>query len=202
VRADPQGLADRTAAEWIPFSASSAAGIDPPLQKGEFRLPVWGQLVRLTYPGLIASYLDTGQELGVDLQALLLYHFTHSDGTPLSGQWISFAELPDGRFYNQASQGYPGNELARAFQSKEADFQHAAESLGGLRLPFGDAAFAFRALPRVALLAVLWRGDEDFPTSFKILFDASAGRHLTTDLCAILGSMLTRRIIKAFSNTS
>jgi len=30
-----------------------------------------------------------------------------------------------------------------------------------------------------------------------VLFDASAGHHLTTDACAILGSSLTKMLIKA-----
>ncbi len=186
-RVNPQALAGRVGAEWILQAAD----------QGELRLPVWGQPVRLTCPGYVACDLQTGQELSIDLQALLLYHFSTSDGSPLDGRWISFAELPDGLFYNKAFQGYTGNELVRAFRSSYDDFGRAAERLGGLRLSFGDASFSFRALPRLALMAVFWRGDEDFPASIQILFDANAGRHLSTDMCAILGSMLTRRLIKA-----
>ncbi len=185
--ANPQSLAELVGAEWMPQEHG----------QGEFHLPVWGRLVRLTCPGFVAYDLQTGQELSIDLQALLLYHLSTSDGSPLAGQWISFAELPDGRFYNKAFQGYTGNELVRAFHSNLEDFVRATESLGGLRLPFGDASFSFRPLPKVALMAVFWRGDEDFPASIQILFDANAGRHISTDVCAILGSMLTRRLIKA-----
>jgi hypothetical protein len=184
---NPQALAERVGAEWLSYSENH----------GELRLPVWGRLVAITWPGLVASNQQTGQELGVDVQALLFYHFTTSDGSPLAEQWISFSELPDGRFYNKAFQGYTGNELVRALNSNFETFVHAAESLGGLRLPLGDVSFSFRALPKVALLVVFWRGDEDFPASIQILFDANAGRHLSTDVCAILGSMLTRRLIKA-----
>jgi len=42
-----------------------------------------------------------------------------------------------------------------------------------------------------------WLGDEDFPASYRILFDASAGRHLDADACAILGGQLARKIIRA-----
>jgi hypothetical protein len=185
--ADPQGLAARTGAEWLPLPDSG----------GEFRLPLWGKSVTLTFPGFVACDPENGAELGPDVQALLLYYFTISDGAPLAGQWISFSELPDGRFYTQAFQGYTGNELVRVFKSSYEDFLRAAESLGGQRLTFGDASFAFSVLPRVAVLAVFWRGDEDFSASIQILFDANAGHHLSTDVCAILGSMLTRRLIKA-----
>jgi hypothetical protein len=186
---EPKSLAARTGSEWIPL----------PEGRGEFHLPLWGKPVTLTYPGFVACHAETGAELNPDVQALLLYYFTTSDGAPLAGQWISFSELPDGRFYTKAFQGYTGNELVRAFKSSYEDFLRAAGSLGGQRLAFGNAAFAFPALPRVAVLAVFWRGDEDFPASIQILFDANAGHHLSTDVCAILGSMLTRRLIKALA---
>jgi hypothetical protein len=42
-----------------------------------------------------------------------------------------------------------------------------------------------------------WLGDEDFPSSCKVLFDESASHYLPIDACAILGGMLTRKIIAA-----
>ena len=69
--------------------------------------------------------------------------------------------------------------------------------LGGRQETLGDAAFAFQALPRVRLLAVGWQGDEDFPPSYRVLFDGNSHHHLSTDACAILGSTLTRRLMRA-----
>jgi hypothetical protein len=129
--------------------------------------------------------------------ALLLYYFHTADGTPLSGRWISFSDLPDGRFYNQAFQGYTGRELSRAFGLDPEGFQRAAMRAGGTPQDFGDLAFKFPILPYVAFLAVLWRGDEDFPSSCQILFDASAPHSLPTDACAVAGSLLTRRLLAA-----
>jgi hypothetical protein len=46
------------------------------------------------------------------------------------------------------------------------------------------------------MLAVVYHlGDENFPASCQILFDASACHYLPTDVCAILGSMLTRKLL-------
>lgn len=187
-RVDPALLAARTGAEWVQQGEG---------QLGEFRLLVWDRPTRISYPEFIAVDAGSGTELSLDIQALLLYYFDKSDGAPLAGQWISFSELPDGRFYTHAFQGYTGNELVRAFQSNYENYVSAAEKLGGLRLSFSDASYAFQALPRVSLMSVFWRGDEDFPASIQILFDANAGHHLSTDVCAILGSMLVRRFMKA-----
>ena len=158
---------------------------------------LWGNEVCLSYPGLSHS-ARTAAPAGtsVDL-VMLLYYFNTSDGTAITGRWISFSELPDGKFYNQAFQGYTGQRLARSFHDDLATFEHIAESLSGTPFPIGSAAFTFKVLPLVSLLVVFWQGDDDFPSSFQILFDASASNYLPTDAYAILGSMLTSRLIKA-----
>jgi len=166
----------------------------------EFRLHLWGKPVSMTYPGFIALDPATRQELRPDQQTLLLYYFTTADGAPETGQWISFADLPGGRFYNQAFQGYTGHELVKAFGPDRVAFERTATSLDGRPYPLGDAAFVFRALPRVALLVIFWQGDSgedtiDFPPSYQILFDTYASHYLPTDAFAILGSTLTRRLI-------
>ena len=168
-------------------------------RSNEFHLLLWGKPVSLTYPSFIALDPATRQELRPDQLTLLLYYFSAADGTPETGQWISFADLPDGRFYNQAFQGYTGHELVKAIGSDQPAFERAAASLDGRPYPQGDAAFIFRALPYMALLVIFWQGDEDFPASYQILFDASASHYLPTDACAILGSTLTHRLIKACS---
>lgn len=163
---------------------------------GEFHLPVWDEALLVSYPDFIAREANSRQEKDEFTQTLLAYYFSHSDGTPLRGEWISFSELPDGRFYDQAFQGYTGVELTRAFSDQPNAFRQAAETLGGREQPLGDLSFSFRVLPQVPLLVVVWWGDEDFPASFRILFDASVSHHLPTDVCAVLGSTLTRRLIR------
>jgi hypothetical protein len=165
--------------------------------QGEFRLPLWGREIRLPWPELVAFDPESGRELSVDQQALVVYHFHTSDGTSLAGRWISFSELPGGGFYAQAFQGYSGNELARAFGQDTAALERAVLAAGGRPEPFADLAFSFPLFPRLHLLVAYWQGDEDFPASMRILFDAAAEHHLPMDVCAIAGGMLARKILKA-----
>ena len=138
----------------------------------------------------------TGEPLDVMTQAFLAYYFHTADGTQVSEQWIAFSGLPDGQFYASAFQGYTGNELAKVFGNDLEMFTNAADNLGGRPYKLGDAAFIFQALPLVPILAVGWQGDEDFAPSYRLLFDKNINHHLPTDACAILGSTLTRRLIK------
>lgn len=163
--------------------------------RGEFRLSLFDSPTVVTYPGLVGINKND-EELPLPFQAILTYYFYTSDGAPLSGQWVSFADLPDGRMYAQAFQGYSGNELVKTFGLDVEAFRLACKQGGGVATPLGDAAYVFYALPRLPLLVNYWRGDEDFLSSCKILFDSSVRHYLPTDVCAILGSMLTRKIIK------
>ncbi|MCA9934947.1 MAG: DUF3786 domain-containing protein [Anaerolineales bacterium] len=163
---------------------------------GRFHLHIWGQPITLSPPNFTA--LDANeQELDTFTQAMLAYYLHTSNGAPLAGEWIAFTELPDGQFYTAAFQGYTGNELAKVFGNEVERFAETAVALGGQPLQFADRAFAFRVLPHVAIMAAAWQGDEDFPPSYRLLFDANTAHHLPTDACAIIGSTLTRKLVKA-----
>jgi hypothetical protein len=181
-----------------PARVAQLSGAQQTLDR-QLALAFWGRSIRISSPEWVAYPEGSDQPLSSFDQALLLYYLTTADGEPLNQEWISFSDLPDGRFYNQAFQGYTGKELALAFREDRAAFEEAAQVLGGARYPLGDAAYAFQVLPRVPLLVVYWQGDEDFPSSCQILFDAAASHYLPTDAYAILGSTLTRRLIKARS---
>ena len=166
-----------------------------------FHLTLWERPHRLSFPELIV-YKPSGAEASPSIQALVLYYYLTADGAPLSERWVSLAELPDGRFYNQAYQGYRGRKLSLAFGNRLEALAQAVQAQGGeaFRPPGaeeapGDAAFHFQAFPRLPLLLVYWLGDEEFPASAQVLFDASASHYLPTDVCAILGGMLTGRLI-------
>ncbi len=162
---------------------------------GELTLPVWGQMVRLAHPGFAAEVEDTGEPLDPFTTLLLAYYFDRANGTPGSGNLIAFSELPDATFYAQAFQSYTGAELGRAFGSDIDVFANAAAALGGRPEPIADRAFSFPVLPLVRVTVACWQGDEDFPASYRVLFDAALARQLPTDVGAALGSSITQRLI-------
>ena len=52
------------------------------------------------------------------------------------------------------------------------------------------------------LAATLWLGDDEFPAKASVLFDAASGHYMTIDGLALLGSGLSRRLIKASASPS
>jgi hypothetical protein len=183
--------------------------------RGELHIQFWGDVCIVSWPELI-GYNTAAEALPDFHQALLLYYLLTADGTPLTNKWVSFADLPDGRMYSAAFQGYSGDEIVKRFEHVERDaperigpassgifdnplheFEQVCISCGGKPAEIGSASFAFPALPHVPLMVTYWLGDEDFPSSCKILFDASACHYLPIDACAVLGSMLAQKLLRS-----
>ena len=175
-RRDPRDLAERSGA---------TLGAD----RRTLQLDLWGKPYSLAHPEYVARD-SSGGEAGLYRQALLLMYLDKADGAPLAHQWLAYRELPGGMFYANAFHGYAELRLAQAFTGDVEKFKEAARRLRGERLTFGDASFEFAALPRILVGAVYWMGDEDFPSSATILFDAAASHYLPTDAVGALGSQL------------
>jgi hypothetical protein len=164
--------------------------------RGEFHIPFLGSEFTVTWPNL-TGYSETHAELPPIFQVLLLYYLATADGTALIGNWVSFADLPNGRIYNAAFQGYSGDEIVKTFGVNLPAFKSACLKVGGVPLEVGSASFVIQALPALPMLVTYWLGDEDFPSSCKILFDSSATHYMPIDGCAITGSMLAKKLRKA-----
>jgi len=111
--------------------------------------------------------------------------------------WVSERQLPGGSLFFQGPHALPLPPLIRRFGTDAEGFGHACRSLGGTPLEYGDAGFAFRALPLVPLAVVLWTADEEFPARASMLFDPSVCRHLPLDLVLALTHATVLRIAGA-----
>ncbi len=188
----PRQLADRTGAF---FKAGDG-------DRGALWLRYLGREYRLTWPELVAYPEGSDEPCPANLQGLFLYYLHTADGTMPTGQWMAFRELPDGRFYTQAFQGYTGDRLAKVVGNDLEPLIRAARKLGGFRLDFGDVAFRFDVLPRIPLALVYWRGDEEFLPSARVLFDSTASHYMPTDGLAVLGSRLIDLLIDEIQATT
>ena len=154
-----------------------------------------------------------GDSAHVAVRIMLLHYLLQADGTPPSGDWVSFRELPDGLFYAASFAARAEAPLEAAFGGPAVAngpaagglaiaggldaFRRAAATAGGEPFAAADSAFAFRALPLLRLAAMLWEGDDEFPVRAQIVFDASAGHCLPAEDLAGLGGLLARRLVSA-----
>jgi len=165
--------------------ARSGAAIDA--ASGDYRLGSFGQLFTV-HPGerRIASLAAEGAALlerhGDLLRLALLWYLVKATGDQPSGALVNPARLPGGDLFARGTHVLPLDALAAAYASRPKPFLAAGAALAGRPVPYGDAAVELPALPKVPVTLILWSADDEFPARADLLFDASAPRHLPTDV--------------------
>ena len=120
---------------------------------------------------------------------LLLHYLQKASGTKLSGEWIAFTQVPGGELYLGNFRARSVDRLVRAFGGREEKLAEVAGTVGGDTAEYGDVSLQLRGLPQVPVMLVLWRGDEEFPPSGNILFDATVTEYLPTEDMVVLAEM-------------
>lgn len=151
-------------------------------------LIVWpkGEVI-YTDPRAKPSYLD---------KVIILDYLIQAKGSQLSGEHITYAQLPSGGFYFRAVEERTIPPLLKAFGDRPGLFLRAAEALGGRKNRYGDKGATIQAFPRVPLHFVLWHGDEEFPPSINIFYDASIKDYLDTYDVAMLTISIVSKMTK------
>lgn len=162
--------------------------------QGRFVIPYLGTTHFVSYPDGHVSSRD-GDPVTIGERIILLHYLLTSDGSPLTGEWLNFRQLPGGLLYLSAFESQCTTPLSGEFGYNLARFVAAAEAIGGERTRIGDASFLFRALPRFPVICILWLGDDELPPAASFLFDASAAHYLPTEDVAVLCDEIRRRFM-------
>jgi hypothetical protein len=156
--------------------------------------------------GIVVSWGDfrmrfegTEEDVPIQQQILLLHYMRGawvSGGPASSGDWISFQEVPDGRFYIDAFQRRAKLPLVQAFGPKPEHLSAVAAAVYRAA-PFdrGDFSVVVRAFPLIPVALVLWKGDEEFPPDGNILFDRTVCRLLPAEDIAWLAGMVVYPLV-------
>jgi hypothetical protein len=147
-----------------------------------------------SWPELEFAQRGSGAELPIQQQILLL-HYLHGawscSGAGITGEWISFQEVPDGKFYLDAFHRRAKNPMVQAFgQNPELLVKLAGEVFRAEPSDQGDVSVVVRALPLVPVALIIWKGDEEFPPEGNILFDRTIPKMLSAEDIAWLSGMI------------
>ncbi len=134
--------------------------------------------------------MEDGQKAPIHLQILFLHYLATADGTPLTGEWITFKELPGGQIYVDPYQGRTIKPLLKYFGQDPHQFLEIARSLGGEPETFGDVSVIMRPFPKIPLGFLFWEGDDEFSPSANIIYDSSAPHYLPTEDYALLPGLI------------
>lgn len=179
----------KIAADCRPQEIAERAGVKYLEEESEFLVSCLNKEYHVSFPsGDI--YCQGDDEIQLDVGILILHYLNSAEGVPVQDQLISFQELPSGQLYINPFHGRAIQPLIKIFGDQPDKFIKAGLALGGEKGDKGDASIRLNLFPRVPILYVIWLGDDEFPASGNILFDASAASYLPTEDYAVAGGMV------------
>jgi hypothetical protein len=172
------------------------AGTD--YQKGEEKeiitIHFFSEPYHIQFPQ-IEFYSPSKKVVSLVTRILLLHYLLRADGNPLAGKWVAYKDIPGGLLYAGVFARRVTEPLQRKFGKSAESFREAGIKSGGEPVEIGDASFVLHAFPYVPLQYVLWEGDDEFPPSVQLLFDASVDHYLALEDIVVLGQVTTGRLI-------
>jgi len=141
------------------------------------------------------------QKLNFEFYLVVLHYLLEAQNVPLSAKWISEKDIPGGQMFFRGPHKFPTEPLLELFGDRPEIFQAAAESLGGSQVEMGDLGYRLWAFPRIPLLFVFWKGDEEFEPALHIRFNSTINSQLESlDSIWALINVICRNLKAAAQN--
>ena len=152
---------------------------------------------RVTLPHIDVSLTDSEEEVPLRDKILILHYLILAKGTPFADKLITFKELPEGANYFPSFSKRVIKPMVDHFGNEPHLLIDAAAILGGYKAGYGDVAATINAFPYVPITLVLWRGDEEFPPSGSIMFDATISDYLSAEDISVLCQTISWKLVKS-----
>lgn len=182
------------------MAVNSGAEFDS--SRNVFLLHYINEAYTVSYPDGEVTFAVRPDAVPVAAKVVILHYLLTAGGQPLSGQLVSFKEIPGGMIYLQPFNGRVLGGFKAIFGKSAALLTKVGEKLGIKFAKYGDAAVTMDALPRIPITYVIWEGDEEFPANATVLFDATAQYYLPTEdlvVAAAAGASLLNKTIRTLS---
>jgi len=187
---DLRGRSPFVVASWAGAQFEATAG-----GAGYFFVRFWDTTYSVSFPDAIVLD-EAGDVPPIGLRLIILHYLLTAIGAPMADRWAAFRDFPGGLGYNAAFEARVNRRLAGVFGQRLPDFRQVCLALGGTPFDVGDAAYMFDVFPRLRIGIVFYRGDDEFPASANLIFDAAADRYLPTEDLVVLGETVVSRLTK------
>ncbi|MDO5545401.1 MAG: DUF3786 domain-containing protein [Eubacteriales bacterium] len=160
----------------------------------EFTVRLLGRDFAIAHPDYAIRALDGGAIPPLPTQTFLLRYLLESRDVRWGGEWKTFREMPWGEMYIKP---YTGRVLTRAaftFGTRVAAFRSAAEKMGGLPLPNGDAGYQFDLIGGYRMRILVWEGDDEFPPNAQVLYSDNFAEGFAAEDRVVAGDILISTI--------
>ena len=160
----------------------------------EFIVRLLGRDFAISHPDYAIRALDSGAVPPLPVQTFLLRYLLESRDIRWGGEWKTFREMPWGEMYIKP---YTGRVLTRAaftFGTRVSAFRTAAEKMGGLPLPNGDAGYQFDLIGGYRMRILVWEGDDEFPPNAQVLYSDNFSEGFAAEDRVVAGDILISTI--------
>ena len=160
----------------------------------EFTVRLLGRDFAISHPDYAIRALDDGAIPPLPAQTFLLRYLLESRDIRWGGQWKTFREMPWGEMYIKP---YTGRVLTRAaftLGTRVAACRAAAEKMGGLPLPSGDAGYQFDLIGGYRMRILVWEGDDEFPPNAQVLYSDNFADGFAAEDRVVAGDILISTI--------
>jgi hypothetical protein len=134
---------------------------------------------------------QNSKKLDIFSYAIILHYLVNADGVKISGEWISYRELPDGMFYFRTIPGVL-EPVRQKYKNSAEDLIKKIEGSGGHRssdFKNGGVIYPFKNFP---VLMIIDEESEEFDASLRILFDSNGSHYIKTDVVKMIVVCLAR----------
>ena len=156
----------------------------------EFSVTLLGRTFAISHPDYAIRALDGAPVPPLNVQTFLLRYLLESRDVAWAGEWKTFREMPWGEMYIKP---YTGRVLTRAaftFGTRVAAFRAAAEKMGALPLPHGDAGYQFDLIGGYQMRLLVWEGDDEFPPNAQVLYSDNFADGFAAEDRVVAGDIL------------
>ena len=159
-----------------------------------FSVKLLGRDFLISYPEYAITAKDGGSVPPLPTQTFLLRYLLECKDVAWTGQWKTFREMPWGELYIKP---YTGRVLTRAaftFGTRLDAFRKAAEKMGAVAVPHGDAGYLFELVSGYQIQILAWAGDEEFPPNAQILYSDNFAEGFAAEDRVVAGDILISSI--------
>ena len=159
-----------------------------------FTVTLLGRSFAISHPDYAIRALDNGPVPPLPTQTFLLRYLLESRNASWGGTWKTFREMPWGEMYIKP---YTGRVLTRAaftFGTRVNAFRTAAEKMGAVALPHGDAGYQFDLIGGYRMQIMVWEGDEEFPPNAQVIYSDNFAEGFAAEDRVVAGDILISTI--------
>lgn len=143
--------------------------------------------------GSAGGKIQDSKKLDIFSYAIILHYLVNADGAKISGEWISYRELPDGMFYFRTIPAVL-EPVRQKYKNSAEELVKRIEGSGGHRssdFKNGGIIYPFKNFP---VLIIIDEESEEFDASLRILFDSNGSHYIKTDVVKMLVVYLARSL--------